>query len=185
MLINGKTSSPVGAFGTQRWVKAFQDTFLPPGFDLDLVHLAEPAFSHLGPIRLKLILGEVPELPTEPISKIHEYTQLRQDPLRVPPNPRDKQGDVILPIRMDQWTLKTSFLMKKSRKWRSIAVEGVTLSHWSVGGEEVQNLFALTMLQSWFKEHKHKTHTCTHTRRQHLYSTWTSAVISRKTKQHC
>lgn len=81
MLINSKSSPPVGAFGTQRWVKAFQDTFLPPGFDLDLVHLAEPALGHLGPIRLKLILGEVPELPTETISKIHEYTQLRQGPL--------------------------------------------------------------------------------------------------------
>lgn len=92
MLINGKMSPPVGAFGTQRRVKALQDTFLPPDFVLDLVHLAEPALGHLRPVCLKLILGKVPELSTEPISKIHEYTQLHQGPLHAPPNPTDKQG---------------------------------------------------------------------------------------------
>lgn len=98
MLINGKMSPPVGAFGTQRRVKALQDTFLPPDFVLDLVHLAEPALGHLRPVCLKLILGKVPELSTEPISKIHEYTRLLQGPLHAPPNPTDKQGGVILPL---------------------------------------------------------------------------------------
>lgn len=117
-------SLPVGAFGTQRRVKAFQDKFLPPDFELDLVHLAEPALGHLPPVRLKLILGKVPELPAEPISKIHEYTQLCQSPLHAPPNSTDKQGGVILLIHIDQRTLKTLFRMKKSRKWRSMDRSG-------------------------------------------------------------
>lgn len=128
MLINGENSPPVGVFGTQRRVKTFQDTFLLPDFQLDLVHLAEPALGHLRPVHLKLILGEVPELPAEPISKIHEYTRLPQGPLHALPIPTDKHPriptGVTLPIHINRMTLKTLFLMKKSRKWQSMDWSG-------------------------------------------------------------
>lgn len=62
-----KSTPPVGALGAQRRLEAFQDAFFPPDLELDLEHLAEPGLGNLGPIRLKLIPDEVPELPVESV----------------------------------------------------------------------------------------------------------------------
>lgn len=70
---------PVKFAWTNCQVIAFQRTFFPPDLEFDLVHLSEPAFCHLSPVSLKVILPEARELPHGFANRIHERVQLPDD----------------------------------------------------------------------------------------------------------
>lgn len=67
-------------------VETLERALFSPEHEFDLIHLSEPAFCHLNPVRLEVVLVEAPKLPRSFHGAIHEYRESLSSSRADPPN---------------------------------------------------------------------------------------------------